>query len=30
MNTATLPEILQLVTFKLGGEEYGIDSGYRG
>lgn len=25
MNTATLPDILQLVTFKLGGEEYGID-----
>lgn len=25
MNTAILPDILQLVTFKLGGEEYGID-----
>ncbi len=25
MTTATLPDILQLVTFKLGDEEYGID-----
>lgn len=25
MTTATIPEVLQLVTFKLGDEEYGID-----